>query len=442
MKNMKSTRKVNTWFLLTLPLLFLLLFLSLFSPQAAFAARAASEPLQISLEAAPEAPYPGETVRVRARVTPRYDAARQGIRWEGQGLKPVSGDVVAYEAWGSAATLKATLWDRVDGDDLAAASITVTPQSYTLAARVLTTEETVRLWDIETKTMKDQKGRAVKTRVLLEAFIEPAPSVPYRCLWTPNEGTTLAMQEGNRCAVYRELPGTASVSLQVFTMDNLLLGTAEISFDVDVSSETLERWERWQNAMALREKGEVETALAQARQAAEEMIGAGMREEDLREELSRFTQARNNYFRALELAAIAATLWRDGRLEEALAQYREARTFYAHPSIDRSAVEIENTLARNKEIRDRAAALAREAGLLAQGQDLDGALEKYKESLRLYPDAGTRAAQAEVQAHRNASDRKMEVARAVRDVALTLESQGLGGGTGKAERIQGSLASA
>ncbi|MDR2528472.1 MAG: hypothetical protein LBD04_05590 [Synergistaceae bacterium] len=423
MKKMKE----NVWFFLFLPLLCLLLFL----PRTAFAARPAGEALQISLEAVPEAPYPGETVRVQARVAPRFDAARQGIRWEGPGLKPVSGDVVSYEAWGGAATLKATLWDRVDGNDLAAASITVAPRSYALAVRILTTEETVRLWNIETKSMKDQRGRAVKTRILLEASIEPAPSVPYRCLWTPSEGTTLALQEGNRCSVYRDTPGTASVSLQVLTMDNLLLGTAEVSFDVDVSSEALDRsrrlsegWGRWQSALALREKGEVETALTQARQAAEEMIGAGMREEDLRGELGRFTQVRNNYFRALELAAVAATLWRDGRLEEALAQYREARTFYAHPSIDRSAAEIENTLARNKELRDRAAAVAREAGLLAQGQDLEGALEKYRESLRLYPDAGTRAAQAEVQARRNASDRKMEVARAVRDVALTLESQG------------------
>ncbi|MDR2180360.1 MAG: tetratricopeptide repeat protein [Synergistaceae bacterium] len=392
------------------------------------------ERTQFSLSASSESPYPGDTVKVLAKVASGFDESKYGIRWEWQGgaanFRAESADAVAYEALQEPVTLSATLWNRVEGGDVSAASLAVSPKNYALSIRALTPKETLSLWNDETKAMGDIQGRTVKSRVTLEAVLEPQPQGALRYLWTPGDGTFLASEEGSRCAVYRETQGDAVVSLRVSDKNNLTLGTAEFSFEVDVSSETLSRsrrlakgWELWKGALALREKGEIETALIQARQAAEELLGGGVRDDVLRGELERFQQVRDKYFNALELASIAAALWRDGKLEEALSQYRQARTFYAHASIEKNIAEIEALLLRAKELKENAALLAREAEGLAKSEDLAGALAKYDESLTLYPDVEVRTARAGVEALHKARQRKIELAGTVRKIGLTLESQ-------------------
>jgi tetratricopeptide (TPR) repeat protein len=391
-------------------------------------------PTQFSLSASSESPYPGDTVKVQAKVSPDFDETKYGIRWEWRGgaanFRAENGDVVAYEALQEPATLSATLWNRVEGGDVSAASLTVSPRSYALSIRNLTPKETLSLWNDETKAMADVQGRTVKSRVTLEAVLEPQPQGALRYLWTPHDETFLASENGNRCVVYRETQGNAVVSLRVSDKNNLTLGTAEFAFEVDVSSETLSRsrrlakgWDLWKGALALREKGEIETAWVQARQAAEELLGGGVRDDVLRGELERFKQVRDNYFNALELASIAAALWRDDKLEDALSQYRQARAFYAHASIEKNIAEIEALLARRKELKENAAALAQEAERLAKDGDLEGALAKYDESLTLYPDPEARAAQANVEALHKAIQRKIGLAGTVRKIGLTLESQ-------------------
>jgi len=237
-------------------------------------------------------------------------------------------------------------------------------------------------------------------------------------------------EDRNRCVVYRETPGNVGVSVRVVDRNNFNLGEAKIAFNVNVSSEMLERslrlsegWARWEDALALREKGEVETALLQAQQAAEDMIAGGIRTEVFRGELELFRQLRDNYFRALETASIAAGLRRDGRLEEALLQYRRARTFYVHASIERNIEELESTLRQERELKEKAALLAREAERLAKAEDLAGAIDKYQESLSFYSDPEVRAAQAEVDGRQKAIQRRVGLAQTTRDIGLTLESQ-------------------
>jgi tetratricopeptide (TPR) repeat protein len=414
--------------------LYLLLSLWLLYTPPALAASSNDAPTQFSLSASSESPYPGDTVEVRAKISPAFDEAKWGIRWEWRGgasnFRAKSGDVVAYEALQEPATLSATLWDRIEGGDIAEASLTVSPGSYALSIRNTTPEETLSLWNEETKAMTSVRGRKVKSRVTLEAVLEPQPQGVLRYLWTPDDGTFLASEDGNRCVLYRETQGNASVSLRVSDKNNVVLGTAEFGFEVDISSEAISRsrrlakgWELWRGALALREKGEIETALIQARQAAEELLGGGVRDDVLRSELERFKQVRDNYFNALELASIAAALWRDDKLEDALAQYRQARAFYAHASTEKNIAEIEALLARRKELKENAAGLAKEAERLAKAGNLADALAKYDESLTLYPDLQARAAQAGVEALHKAIQRKVDLAGTVRKIGLTLEFQ-------------------
>ncbi|MDR1979843.1 MAG: tetratricopeptide repeat protein [Synergistaceae bacterium] len=420
-------KKTVVWYLL------LALWLS-YAPPVAAAPSSDDDRTQLSLSASSPSPYPGDTINVQANVSPRFDETKYGIRWEWQGgaanFRAESGDVVAYEALQEPVTLSATLWDRMEGGDVVTATLTVPPRSYAFSIRNLTPEETISLWDPEARAMADVQGRTVRSRVTLEAVLEPQPQGALRYLWTPNEGTFLASENENQCVVYRETQGSAVVSLRVSDKNNVTLGTAEFSFEVNISSKTLEQsrrltkgWDLWKGALALREKGEIETALIQARYASEELIGGGVGDDVLRGELERFKQVRDSYFNALELASIAAALWRDDKLEDALAQYRQARTFYAHASIEKNIAEIEALLVRAKKLQEDAAVLAQEAERLAKAGDLEGALAKYDESLTLHSDLAVRAAQADVEALHKAIQRKMEVAETVRKIGLTLESQ-------------------
>ena len=417
-------------FLLSLSasLICLLLFATIQTPVAA----EQTEP-NFLLSASPESPFPGETVSIL--LLPPFNGAEFGVRWEWEGGVDnfiVKGhDAAAYEARDSAAKISATVWDRISGEDVSAASLEISPQSYDVTIRIVTPENIVQLWDKDSMAMVDRRGRMSRSRVALGAVIEPQPGGELRFVWTPGEGVVQDSEDGSSYVVYRETPGLAVVSLAVFNQNNIRLGGAEISFEIDISSEEQERsiklnmgWRRWQSALALRERGEVEDALVQARQAFEELTAGGMRGDTLRGEMDRFRQVHLNYFRALEQASVAASLWRDGKLEEALNQYRQARTLYAHTSIERAIAEIEEFLNRTGERRARAAALAQEAQQLADVGDLTGALEKYSESLVYYPSMEVRAARSRVEGQRNALMRRIGLAEMVRQVGLNLEEQG------------------
>ncbi|MDR1378295.1 MAG: hypothetical protein LBJ36_04515 [Synergistaceae bacterium] len=399
------------------------------------------EPLRFSLVASPDMPYPGETVRIRtenfsSNFSPggKFDETQYGIRWEWQGgvsdFRVESSNTVTYEMGVEPATLSASFWDRLGGSDLGTAALTITPQRHSLTVNNLTPEETVQLWDEATKSMMERRGRMVKSKVALDVVLEPVPQKELRYQWTSNEGTILTSEVGNHCLVYRETPGRAEVTVIVSDRNNVTLGQAIYGFNVDISYAMLERsrqlvrgWERWRNALALREKGEIESAFVQARQAAEELLNGGVKDDVLRSELERFKQVRDNYFHALELASLAASLWRDGKLEEALTQYRQARAFYAHASIEKNITEIETLLEQAQAVEDSAATLVKEAERLEKAGDLEGALEKYKESLRLRFNPQVRAAQTDVEALQKAIQRKKEVAEAVREVGVMLEAQ-------------------
>ena len=192
---------------------------------------AESEPEQsFSLSASPDSPYPGETVNVQ--LSPSFDVDRYGIRWEWEGgadnFVAKGDDSASYEAQDSPAKISAQIWDRLSGSDVNNLSLEVHPQSYAVAIRVLTPLGTVRLWDDDSKSMTDRQGRIARSKVVLDATVEPQPDGELRYVWKPGEGIVQNSEEENRCVVYRETPGTVVVSLSVFDRNNIRLGEADI----------------------------------------------------------------------------------------------------------------------------------------------------------------------------------------------------------------------
>ncbi|MDR1874128.1 MAG: hypothetical protein LBQ90_03815 [Synergistaceae bacterium] len=419
-------------------LLFLFLLYGLAGPPAVAAEREAGQ-ISISLVASPDRPLRGETVTLKATAV-NFDAERHGIHWEWSGgatnLRTTAESELVCEMSMWPTTISATVWDRIGGEDLAAASLTLDPRSYTVKIRVMPPAPTsadvkVRLWDDASKALKEAEGYTVNRPVVLEASSVPGIREGVRCVWTPGDGVTIDSQTGARVVVHRETTGTGTVSLRLVSSNGVELGNAEVSFDVTISAEAIERslrfyngWERWKAALALRGTGEPENALLQARVAAEELIAAGMREEQFRGELERFVRERNDFLNALTLSSNAASLWRDGRPEDALMQYRQAQALYADPRTEQNITELERVLKRESERRANAASLGREAALAAEKGELETALAKYGESLSLHYDPAVRAAQVDAEGRFRALQTKIETATMVRRIALTLEAEG------------------
>ncbi|MDR3231397.1 MAG: hypothetical protein LBT65_08145 [Synergistaceae bacterium] len=391
--------------------------------------------LPIALVASPDQPFRGETVVITADV-PGFDAALQGIHWSWKGdaanLRPLSDTEVAWRAGRDPATISATLWDRVGGGDLTTASLSVTPRVWSLEIRISNPADAkILLWDDASKSMRESEDRAVNSAVGLEAIPKPRPADDVRYVWSSDEDTVLDSRTKNRAVARRVTTGTSLVSLRLVDGEGLELGNARVSFDVSISSEELDRgvrlqngWKRWEAAFALREGGEAESALIQARLAAEELIGAGLSNDALRDDLERFARERNNALSARALSSAAATLWRDGRQEEALMQYRQAQTLRADPMAEQSIAELEAILHTERERRDKAGALAEEAAAAMERGNFEEAVAKYEESLRLFPNPAVRAARLDAEARLRALRRKIDEAKMAREIALALEVQG------------------
>ncbi|MDR1731249.1 MAG: tetratricopeptide repeat protein [Synergistaceae bacterium] len=390
------------------------------------------------LKVVPERPFRGETVTITAAI-PDFNPARQGVYWdwrgEAEGIRSLSEREVCWEAREGSTTISATLWNRVGGETVDNASVTVIPQRYTVTLRTVPSsgDEKIKIWDDESKRLKELQGLATESPISLEAVLSPSRDTKnLRWVWSPGEGVTLTSQKDNRVSVYRETTGVGVLSVRILDEKGIELGDARTSFDVQFSAEDLKRslrlqkgWEQWQKALALAQKrDEAENALRLARLASEELILAGMDESALRKDLDRLSQARDNYLNALALGSSAAALWRDGRPEDALMQYRQAQALYPDSRTAQSIEDLEGILNRTKKARESAAALAKEADALAEKDEFESALKKYEESLLLFSDPLVHAARMDVEGRFRARRRKMEEAKTVRDIALILESQG------------------
>lgn len=101
---------------------------------------------------------------------------------------------------------------------------------------------------------------------------------------------------------------------------------------------------------------------------------------------------------ALRLKEAAHALRADGKLDQALAKYKESLAVRPDADIEETVRVLEIELTRKKAEAELAARLRKEASTLERAGQLEDALAKYRESLQLEPHAATQAAATNLQA--------------------------------------------
>ncbi|NLL36785.1 MAG: hypothetical protein GX256_04600, partial [Fretibacterium sp.] len=390
-------------------------------------------PSPLTLVAHPPAPKPGDNVLVEAHLA-SFDHELQGIRWtwdgDGEGFRLQERQSLAYEARTKPLTLTAVLWDRHSGKELERASLTVTPISFDVTLHLLSAPLTfLHSWDVQAQSPTQVQGLAVNTPLLLEGSISPSPQTP-DYLWEAQGGTFLVSQDQNQCVVLREIPGEVLVTFSVIGPGGTL-GTASLSFDVVFSEEDLRRsrfleegWTLRQEALALREKKETTSALAKMERSRRSLTEAGVDDAFLLKELELFKTDQAELLRAKETGALAASLWRDGKLREALEKYREVAQSHPEPSLSHSISQLEALLKKEEGQREKALALTSQARELAEQGKLEASLQAYDKTLKLLENPDVRSERANVEGRLSAIQQKQSLARARRTAALSMEAQG------------------
>ncbi|MBF0481528.1 MAG: hypothetical protein HQK82_07600 [Desulfovibrionaceae bacterium] len=204
----------------------------------------------IALSASPSAPFPGQEVTVTAVETPKMSDADASYFWEDSQGGAASGAAGNPRQWkltlkdDKPVTVTAHLKGKTGGDELAKASITITPKTYAVSVTNLGPAfggETAKpvVWKPGVGLVTLDKEIAAFEDVGLRAEVEPAPAnQPLRYKWTVNDGATVS---GNAAAretrVQRATKGGIEATVEARDANNVLLGTGTASVTVSYSGD-------------------------------------------------------------------------------------------------------------------------------------------------------------------------------------------------------------
>lgn len=405
-----------------------------FSSVRTAAAASAGVPRTLSINISPDIPMPGEAVAAAAEIEP-FDPERHILTWswkgEGEKFFITRDGALQYWAASEPLTVTAVVADRFSRKELLRQSATVVPASFDVSVEtVLPEPASVLTWNAAAQRPAERTGTAAGDIVRLTAKIVPAPPAGAFCMWTSDADTAVISQDKTSCLVRRSSDGIGRVGVTVM-INRLTLGSASASFDVAISPDELRMgqelsagWELWQDALALRERGEADQALLQAERASEHLIAGGADAAFVRAELDVFRSAQDRISRAAKLSSQAAGLWRDGKLEEALSAYTQAAELLPGSDAAADAEAVKAKLKDRETAEAEANAMLEEARGLVQANELDRALELYTKSLNRHFNAAAQAERIDLQGMINARAQRTSMAASRRSSALILESQG------------------
>ncbi|MBI4960989.1 MAG: hypothetical protein HY915_16060, partial [Desulfovibrio sp.] len=209
----------------------------------------------ITLTASPAEPLVGQEVTVTAVENPKVLDADAAYWWDDSQGGAGTGPTANQRQWkftvkeAKPVTVNAMLKGKKGGEDLARASLTVTPKSYQVTAVSLGHTwggETTRpvVWKPGVGLVALDKEIAAHMDVGLRADVSPAPpqGQALRYKWTVNEGSTLSGNPASReTRAQRSSKGTIEAKVEVRDGNNALLGTGSVSVPVTVSDEDIKQ---------------------------------------------------------------------------------------------------------------------------------------------------------------------------------------------------------
>ncbi|EKO38934.1 MAG: hypothetical protein B193_2347, partial [Solidesulfovibrio magneticus str. Maddingley MBC34] len=205
----------------------------------------------VSLSASPAEPLVGQEVVVTATENPKLADDDATYWWNDSQGGAGTGPTAKQRQWRFTAkeaipiTVNALLKGKKGGEELAKASLTITPKSYAVTAVSLGHAwggETTRpvVWKPEAGLVALDKEIAAHMDVGLRADIAPAPAQgqTLRYTWSVNAGSTLSGNPASReTRAQRASTGTIEAKVEVRDGNNALLGSGSVSVPVTVSDE-------------------------------------------------------------------------------------------------------------------------------------------------------------------------------------------------------------
>ncbi|WP_148208394.1 tetratricopeptide repeat protein [Solidesulfovibrio magneticus] len=347
----------------------------------------------MSLSASPAEPLVGQEVTVTAVESPKLADADATYWWHDSQGGAGTGPTANQRLWrftvkeAKPVTVNAVLKGKKGGEELAKASLTITPKIYEVSAVSLGHAwggETTRpvIWKPEGGFVTLDKEIAAHMDVGLRADISPAPpqGQTLRYAWSVNEGSSLtggpASQETR---AQRASTGTIEAKVEVRDGNNVLLGAGSVSVPVTVSDEDVKQGKSKsqeleklkQDAATAWNAGEIDLAC--------EKGTAAVRIDPKFPDAKTYCESRE---RILNLAKQGEGELAQDALERAQAKLDEAKRINAKAKI---LAGLEEKIKRAREATSKAEKLLAQAAKQWAEGDAEGAERAASEALALAP---------------------------------------------------------
>ena len=347
----------------------------------------------VSLSASPAEPLVGQEVVVTATENPKLADDDATYWWNDSQGGAGTGPTANQRQWRFTAkeakpiTVNALLKGKKGGEELAKASLTITPKSYAVTAVSLGHAwggETTRpvVWKQGTGLVALDKEIAAHMDVGLRADIAPAPAQgqTLRYTWSVNAGSTLSGNPASReTRAQRASTGTIEAKVEVRDGNNALLGSGSVSVPVTVSDEDVRQGKAKaqeleklkQEAATAWNAGEIDLACEKA--------GAAARIDPQFPEAKTYCEGRE---RILALARQGEDELARDALDRAQAKLDEAKRLNAKAKV---LAALEEKINKAREATSKAEKLLAQAARQWAEGDAEGAERTASEALALAP---------------------------------------------------------
>ena len=205
------------------------------------------KPPAFSFKIADPAPKVGREVGVKIVTTPEVPAALLDFRWIDPGtaqrreITDNASEVAVTPR--DAKPLALVVQARVpgSGDDLGEFRDEIKPAAFKLKAWVVEPGNRPMIWREGVGLVPVERGSYAGDELVVVAadFDGDKPEGDVRWTWTANEGTAVSAPTSRTPNASRHEAGTASLSVTASDKDNVALGTASVSFSVNVTAEAV-----------------------------------------------------------------------------------------------------------------------------------------------------------------------------------------------------------
>lgn len=278
-----------------------------------------------------------------------------------------------------------------DGKFLASADISLVAKEFTVDI-VMLEPKPYMLWDANTKRDVPAEGLIAGEPIQFKVALTPEFKNDIKCRW--NTDASAAIREGgdkSLVTVVRNEIGDAGISVVVSDAGGTVLGRGTKTVNVPISRAMVEEsvrrrkaWGLWTEALAMWEAKNFDSAIRNARTAAE----TDPETLEITDGLKVVSANYSRVERSRKLVAEGTAQQKDQKLVDALKTFRRAYSAWPLQDTEASIKDLETKIDAMRVKRQKAEWLKDTAAAYDQEGVFDEALKYYRETLALQPDDG------------------------------------------------------